>query len=113
MHTKTIAELIQGLRAKEFSSEELTRCYLDRIKSFDKQVNSFVTITEEQAMQAAKQADKRLSDGTAELLTGVPLAQKDIFCTSGVKTSCGSKMLDNFIAPYDATTVERFNKRGW
>ncbi|MDF2867170.1 MAG: aspartyl/glutamyl-tRNA amidotransferase subunit [Gammaproteobacteria bacterium] len=112
MHTKTIAELIQGLRAKEFSSEELTRCYLDRIKSFDKQVNSFVTITEEQAMQAAKQADKRLSDGTAELLTGVPLAQKDIFCTSGVKTSCGSKMLDNFIAPYDATTVERFNKAG-
>lgn len=112
MHTKTIAELIQGLRAKTFSSEELTRCYLDRIKRFDPQVNSFITVTEEQAMQAAKQADKRLSAGTAELLTGIPIAQKDIFCTLGVKTSCGSKMLDNFIAPYNATTIERFNQAG-
>lgn len=112
MHTKTIAELIQGLRAKTFSSEELTRCYLDRIKRFDPQVNSFITITEEQAMQAAKQADKRLSAGSADLLTGIPIAQKDIFCTLGVKTSCGSKMLDNFIAPYNATAIERFNQAG-
>ncbi len=112
MYTKTIAELIQGLRAKTFSSEELTRCYLDRIKRFDPQVNSFITVTEEQAMQAAKQADQRLSAGTAELLTGIPIAQKDIFCTLGVKTSCGSKMLDNFIAPYNATTIERFNQAG-
>lgn len=112
MYTKTIAELIEGLRKKEFSSEELTRCFLDRIKHYDKQLNSYITVTEEQAIQAAKQADQWLAEGTAAPLTGIPIAQKDIFCTLGTKTSCGSKMLDNFIAPYNATTVEHFNKAG-
>lgn len=112
MHTKTMAELMKSLRAKEFSSEELTRCYLNRIKQFDKELNSFITVTEEQAIQTAKQADKAIANGSAGLLTGIPLAQKDIFCTLGVKTSCGSKMLDNFIAPYNATTVEHFNNAG-
>lgn len=112
MHTKTIAELMNGLRNKEFSSVELTRCYLDRISHFDKQLNSFITVTEEQALQMAKLADQRLADGSAAPLTGIPIAQKDIFCTHGVKTTCGSKMLDNFIAPYNATTIENFNKAG-
>ncbi|MGZ8193569.1 MAG: Asp-tRNA(Asn)/Glu-tRNA(Gln) amidotransferase subunit GatA [Methylobacter sp.] len=111
MHNKTIADLAKGLRSGEFSSLELTRTFLNRIKQFP-QLNCYITVTEELALQAAKAADARLAEGNAELLTGIPIAQKDIFCTEGVKTSCGSKMLDNFIAPYNATTVEKFNKAG-
>ncbi len=111
MHTKTITELAKSLRAKEFSSVELTHAYLDRIKQYS-ELNSFITVTEEQALTAANAADKALSLGNAPLLTGIPIAQKDIFCTYGVKTSCGSKMLDNFIAPYNATVVEKFNQAG-
>ncbi len=103
MHHKTIAELSLELDAKKISSVELTTLYLERIKKLDKQLNSFMTVTEEQALQAAKNADAARAQGKAGKLTGIPIAQKDIFCTDGVKTSCGSKMLDNFIAPYDAT----------
>jgi len=112
MHNKTIAELAQALRAGDFSSEELTRAYLDRIKKYDGQLNSYITVTEEQAMAAARNADQKLKNGDASVLTGIPIAQKDIFCTKGVKTSCGSKMLDNFISPYDATTVQKINDAG-
>jgi aspartyl-tRNA(Asn)/glutamyl-tRNA(Gln) amidotransferase subunit A len=111
MHTKTITELAQALRAKEFSSVELTHAYLDRIKQYS-DLNCFITVTEEQALATAEAADKILSAGDAPLLTGIPIAQKDIFCTNGVKTSCGSKMLDNFIAPYNATVVEKLNQAG-
>jgi aspartyl-tRNA(Asn)/glutamyl-tRNA(Gln) amidotransferase subunit A len=111
MHTKTITELAQALRAKEFSSVELTHAYLDRIKQYS-DLNCFITVTEEQALAAAVLADNALSAGNAPLLTGIPIAQKDIFCTDGIKTSCGSKMLDNFIAPYNATVVENFNRAG-
>ncbi|MGZ8189773.1 MAG: Asp-tRNA(Asn)/Glu-tRNA(Gln) amidotransferase subunit GatA, partial [Methylococcaceae bacterium] len=75
-------------------------------------LNAYITVTEAQAMQAAEAADVRLASGNADLLTGIPMAQKDIFCTLGVKTSCGSKMLDNFIAPYNATVVDKFNQAG-
>ena len=111
MHTKTIAELAKGLRAKEFSSLELTQRYLDRIKQAEI-LNSFVTMTEQQALATAKKADDQIARGEGGILTGIPLAQKDIFCTQDVKTSCGSKMLDNFIAPYNATVVEKFNQAG-
>jgi aspartyl-tRNA(Asn)/glutamyl-tRNA(Gln) amidotransferase subunit A len=111
MHTKTIAELAKGLRAKEFSSLELTQHYLDRIKQAEI-LNNFVTVTEEQALATAKTADEQLAKGEGGLLTGIPLAQKDIFCTQDVKTSCGSKMLDNFISPYNATVIEKFNQAG-
>ena len=111
MHTKTITELAQGLRAKEFSSVELTHAYLDRIKQYA-ELNCFITVTEDYALAAAAQADKVLALGNAPLLTGIPIAQKDIFCTNGIRTSCGSKMLDNFIAPYNATVVEKFNQAG-
>jgi aspartyl-tRNA(Asn)/glutamyl-tRNA(Gln) amidotransferase subunit A len=111
MHNKTVADLAKGLRLGEFSSLELTRAFLNRIKQHP-QLNCYITVTEELALQEAKAADARLVEGNAELLTGIPIAQKDIFCTEGVKTSCGSKMLDNFIAPYNATTVEKFNKAG-
>jgi len=112
MHNKTIAELSRGLREGEFSSEELTRHFLARINNLDSGLNSFITVSDELALAQAKQADERIAAGKAEPLTGIPLAQKDIFCTDGVKTSCGSKMLDNFIAPYNATSVEKLNAAG-
>ncbi|HYE34852.1 Asp-tRNA(Asn)/Glu-tRNA(Gln) amidotransferase subunit GatA [Methylocaldum sp.] len=112
MHDKTIAELADGLKKKEFSSIELTRAFLARIRQYDSQLNCFVTVTEEQALEQAGAADALIAQGSAGALTGVPIAQKDIFCTKGVKTSCGSKMLDNFISPYDATVVERFKQVG-
>jgi len=112
MHNKTLSELSTALKAGEFSSTELTRHYLDRIADLDPQINAFVTVTEQPAMAAAASADERIAAGTATPLTGIPLAQKDIFCTEGVKTSCGSKMLDNFISPYNATVIEHFNAAG-
>ncbi|CAC9546021.1 Aspartyl-tRNA(Asn) amidotransferase subunit A (EC 6.3.5.6) @ Glutamyl-tRNA(Gln) amidotransferase subunit A (EC 6.3.5.7) [uncultured Gammaproteobacteria bacterium] len=111
MHTKTLAQIAQGLRAGDYSSQELTESYLARIKQHQ-DLNSFITVTEHQAIAAAKQADAMLAAGDAPFLTGVPMAHKDIFCTLGIKTSCGSKMLDNFISPYNATVVEKFNAAG-
>lgn len=110
MHTKTLAELSAALHKKDISSVELTQHYIERIKQFDPKLNSFITVCEEQALADAKLADAELSHGNATALTGIPIAQKDIFCTHGVKTSCGSKMLDNFIAPYDATVISRFKQ---
>ncbi len=105
MHNKTIAELMKSLASGEFSSEELTQHYLDRINQLGDQLNCFVTVTDDMALQQAREADQLRAQSKAHPLAGVPLAHKDIFCTDGVKTSCGSKMLDNFIAPYDATVV--------
>jgi aspartyl-tRNA(Asn)/glutamyl-tRNA(Gln) amidotransferase subunit A len=112
MHNKTISELSTGLHSGEFSSEELTTHFLQRIETFDVQLNSFITVTRDQALAMARAADQSLARGEAGPLTGIPLAQKDIFCTAGVRTSCGSKMLDSFISPYDATTVGQFNAAG-
>jgi aspartyl-tRNA(Asn)/glutamyl-tRNA(Gln) amidotransferase subunit A len=112
MHNHTIAELTEGLRNKCFSSVELTQSFLQRIRNFDGTLNSYVSVTEDEALAQARAADERIAAGTAGPLTGVPISQKDIFCTRGVRTSCGSKMLDDFIAPYDATVVERFREAG-
>ncbi|ARN72981.1 Asp-tRNA(Asn)/Glu-tRNA(Gln) amidotransferase subunit GatA [Oceanicoccus sagamiensis] len=112
MHNKTLAELSTGLADKSFSSEELTQHYLGRIEALDPSYNSFITVTAEQALSQAKAADELLASGNGSALTGIPLAHKDIFCTEGVKTSCGSKMLDNFIPPYNATVIEKFNQAG-
>lgn len=112
MHTNTIAELSVALREKKISSRELTQHYLNRIKEFDGKINSFVTVLEEQALLAAEQADHLLAKGDAKPLTGIPIAQKDLFCTKGVRTSCASKMLDNFISPYNATVVQRCHDAG-
>ncbi|NOR70684.1 MAG: Asp-tRNA(Asn)/Glu-tRNA(Gln) amidotransferase subunit GatA [Methylomarinum sp.] len=111
MHNKTITELAKDLRSGEYSSVELTQSYLDRINKFQA-LNSFITVTEEHALAQAKVADSQLSTGNPGLLTGIPIAQKDIFCTQGIKTTCGSKMLDNFIAPYNASVIENFNSAG-
>jgi aspartyl-tRNA(Asn)/glutamyl-tRNA(Gln) amidotransferase subunit A len=112
MHNKTIAELSAGLHRKEFSSLEVTRAFLSRIRQFDEKLNCFISITEEQAIADAKNADNQLARGDAGPLTGIPLAHKDIFCTRSVKTSCGSRMLDNFYSPYDATVVSRLQAAG-
>ncbi len=112
MHNKSIAELSQGLASGEFSSAELTRVYLDRIEKHNAGLNALVSVTADEAMVAAQLADQTRQAGNAGLLTGVPLIHKDIFCTEGVKTSCGSKMLDNFIAPYDATVVAKCKAAG-
>ncbi|WP_028080437.1 Asp-tRNA(Asn)/Glu-tRNA(Gln) amidotransferase subunit GatA [Solimonas soli] len=113
MHTLSIKELSEGLRAKKFSSRELTAHYLKRIERHDAELNSFITVTAERALKQAEAADARLARGEGHALTapliGVPIAQKDIFCTLGVKTSCASRMLDNFIAPYDATIVQKLH----
>ncbi|HWP00899.1 MAG TPA: Asp-tRNA(Asn)/Glu-tRNA(Gln) amidotransferase subunit GatA [Methylococcus sp.] len=112
MYRKTLAELAAGLRRKEFSSVELTQAFLDRIERLNPDLNCFITVTAETALAQARAADARIARGEAAPLTGVPVAQKDIFCTRGVRTSCGSRMLDRFIAPYDATVVERLNEAG-
>lgn len=112
MLNKTLAELAKGLDQGEFSSVELTQAYLERIKREDSKYNSFITVTEELALTQATAADKTRSAGNATRMTGLPIAHKDIFCTQGVRTSAGSKMLDNFISPYDATVIRQFNAAG-
>ncbi len=112
MFNLTLSELSQALSRGEYSSRELTQAFLDRIQSLDTQYNSFITISEEQAIEQAKAADAIRAAGKATRLTGLPIAHKDLFCTQGIRTSCGSKMLDNFISPYNATLVERLNQAG-
>lgn len=107
LHLLSVDELCDGLRNKTFSSTELTRHFLDRIDKYDTAVNSFITVTGELALNQARAADERLKTGNAHPLTGIPLAHKDIFCTDGVATTCGSKMLKNFVAPYNATIVQK------
>jgi len=108
---KTVAELSAALRQKAISSVELAQAFLDRINRY-KDLNAFITVDVEKTLAQAKAADARLAAGKAGPLTGIPLAQKDIFCTDGWLTTCGSKILSNFVAPYDATTVEKFNAVG-
>ena len=112
MHRKSLAELATGLAEGAFTSETLTRHFLDRIARLDGELNSIVTLTAEPALEAARAADARIAAGQAGPLTGIPYLHKDIFCTEGVRTACGSRMLDNFIAPYDATVSERLKAAG-
>ncbi|MGH8475313.1 MAG: Asp-tRNA(Asn)/Glu-tRNA(Gln) amidotransferase subunit GatA [Methylococcales bacterium] len=112
MHNKTIAELSVGLHAKEYSSLEVTQACLARIEQFNETLNCFISLTQEKAIADAQAADRKLAKGEAGPLTGIPLGHKDIFCTRAIKTSCGSKMLDNFYAPYDATLVSLLENAG-
>jgi aspartyl-tRNA(Asn)/glutamyl-tRNA(Gln) amidotransferase subunit A len=112
MYQKNISELSKALRNKEISSLELTKLFIERIKQHDSKINSLITLCEETALEKAKQADKVIAEGGQHPLLGIPLLHKDIFCTKDVKTTCGSKMLDDFIAPYNAAVVENLNKAG-
>ena len=112
MHSKTLSELLAGLRNKDYSSLELTKLYLGRIAASQPTLNAFVSVTADSALAAAAEADKALATGRGGALAGVPIAHKDIFCTDGVRTTCGSRMLENFVAPYDATVVSRLKSAG-
>ncbi|MGB9089918.1 MAG: amidase family protein, partial [Pseudomonas farsensis] len=112
MHQLSLAEIARGLADKSFSSQELTGALLSRIKQLDPQLNSFITVTEQQALDQARAADARRAAGESGALLGAPIAHKDLFCTNGVRTSCGSKMLDTFTAPYDATVVAKLAEAG-
>ncbi|MFG5859948.1 Asp-tRNA(Asn)/Glu-tRNA(Gln) amidotransferase subunit GatA [Metapseudomonas sp. CR1201] len=112
MHQLTLAEIARSLAAKEFSAEELTRSLLARIHQLDPQLNSFISITDEPAIEQARAADARRAAGEQGALLGAPIAHKDLFCTEGVLTSCGSKILNGFKAPYDATVVARLKAAG-
>ena len=112
MHNLTLAQVISGLNQGDFSSIEITKHYLNRIAALDSRYNSYITVTGDQALADAKQADENRAKGINTLFGGAPITHKDIFCTKGIKTSCGSKMLDNFISPYDATVVTKLHAAG-
>jgi aspartyl-tRNA(Asn)/glutamyl-tRNA(Gln) amidotransferase subunit A len=112
LHTLSIGELADRLAAGKISSVELTRHFLERIERLNPALNAVITVTQEAALKSAAEADRRIAAGERGRLLGIPLIHKDIFCTDGVRTSCGSRMLDNFIAPYDATVVARLKAAG-
>ena len=112
MLEKTVVELSEALRLRKVSSVELTRAYLEKIGKKSKKLNTYITVCDELALTQAKMADQRLAKGEKNPLLGIPIAHKDIFCTKGIKTTCGSKMLENFVSPYNATVVSKLNKAG-
>ena len=107
-----VTELSAALAAKKVSSVELTRAFLERIGKLNPDLNAFITVDQERSLAQARRADERRARGDAESLTGVPIAFKDIYCTKGLRTSCGSKMLESFVSPYDAYVVEQFDRAG-
>ena len=112
LHTHTLSELSAGLERGDFTSVQLIESLLQRIAAHNDKLNAFVTITGDAALAAAERADAARAKGSVDVLNGLPIVHKDIFCTRGIKTSCGSKMLDNFISPYDATVVEKLAAAG-
>ena len=108
----TIHELHSALKGKQISSLEATSAMLERIEAVEPHIGSFITVTSEQAVAAAKTADQLIARGECDLLTGIPLAIKDIFLTEGIRTTCGSRILHNFIPPYSATSWEKLRDRG-
>ena len=111
MIDKSLKQLGQALAAKEISSVELSTLFLDRIERLNPELNAFITVDREKTLAMARAADARLAAGTAGPLTGIPVAQKDIFCAEGWTTTCGSKMLANFVSPYDATVIDKMHRQ--
>ena len=112
LYQLSIKEKLEGLKNSSFSSLELTESYLERIKRIDSELNSYITVIEEEARVKAKESDQRYQAESSLPLDGIPIAHKDIFCTEGVLTTCGSKMLSNFISPYSATVVKKYEESG-
>ncbi|MBW1695247.1 MAG: Asp-tRNA(Asn)/Glu-tRNA(Gln) amidotransferase subunit GatA [Deltaproteobacteria bacterium] len=108
----TIHEAHELLRKREISSEELTRAVLDRFRSVEEKIDAYLTVSEEMALEQARKADKAISEGNITPLTGIPLAVKDVICTRGLRTTCGSRMLENFMPPYDATVISKLKQSG-
>jgi aspartyl-tRNA(Asn)/glutamyl-tRNA(Gln) amidotransferase subunit A len=112
IHKKSLAEQAQLIQQRQVSSVELCQHYLDRIERLDSRFNSLITVDAQRSLDSAREADERIANGDQQALLGLPLIHKDIFCTDGVLTSCGSKMLSNFVAPYDATVVQKLKEQG-
>ncbi len=112
MHKNTIAEVCQNLANGDYSSKELCQHLLERISRFNQSHNAFIEVSADAALSSAEAADQLRAKGANAPLLGVPIAHKDIFCTEGIRTSCGSRMLENFVPPYNATVVEKFNAAG-
>ncbi|MGD9150630.1 MAG: Asp-tRNA(Asn)/Glu-tRNA(Gln) amidotransferase subunit GatA [Desulfobacterales bacterium] len=112
LHELTIVEAHQLLKAKKISSVELTRAVLERINAVEGRVDAFLKISENTALKQAETADEKIAGGRCEALTGIPLAVKDVICTAGVETTCGSRILENFIPPYNATVIEKLERSG-
>ncbi|MBT6184133.1 MAG: Asp-tRNA(Asn)/Glu-tRNA(Gln) amidotransferase GatCAB subunit A, partial [Betaproteobacteria bacterium] len=112
MFDKTVKQLGDALRKKEFSSTELTQAYLERSKSINSKLNAFISFDEERTLMQAKAADKTLATEKSTALTGIPIAHKDIWCAKDWVTTCGSRMLETFRAPYSAHIINRFNEYG-
>ena len=112
MLNSSLRQLGAALHSKKISSVELTQLYLGRIATLNPELNAYITVNEEMSLAQARAADALLAQGQAPVLAGIPIAQKDIFCAKGWRTTCGSKMLHNFIAPYDAHVIEQFNRAG-
>jgi len=112
LHQRTLAELADGLGKSEFSSRELTEVLLARIETYGETLNAFITVTAERALAQADRADKSRANGDPAPLNGLPIVHKDLFCTKDVLTTCGSKILQNFVSPYDAAVVERLSQAG-
>ncbi|MEP0071359.1 MAG: Asp-tRNA(Asn)/Glu-tRNA(Gln) amidotransferase subunit GatA [Marinomonas sp.] len=112
MFEQSISTLAKQLKNKDISSVELTQAFLKRISTLDSQLNSYITVSDELALQQAKAADALLQNGQGTSLTGIPVAHKDLFCTQGTLTTCGSKMLNNFIPPYESTVTSRIQQAG-
>ncbi|MDO9366008.1 MAG: Asp-tRNA(Asn)/Glu-tRNA(Gln) amidotransferase subunit GatA [Methylotenera sp.] len=108
----SLFQLSQMLASKSISSVELTQTFLNRIDTFNPNINAYIALDQDKTLAQAKTADVRIAAGNAEPLTGIPIAQKDIFCAKGWQTTCGSKMLANFIAPYDAHVITQFDNAG-
>ncbi len=111
MHNKPLSKIADDLVTKRVSSVELTQYYLDRVAQHQ-HLNAFITVDPEFSLAQAREADRRIQQGDVATLTGVPIAHKDIFCTKGMLTTCGSRILSNFVSPYDATVIDRLNQNG-
>src|SRR5260221_8951857 len=112
MINSSLKQLAGALAAKKISSVELAQLFLDRIRAFGADLNAFITVDAEKSLAEARAADAMIARGGAQPLTGIPVAHKDIFCARGWLTTCGSKMLANFVSPYDAHVIARFNAAG-
>jgi aspartyl-tRNA(Asn)/glutamyl-tRNA(Gln) amidotransferase subunit A len=108
----SLKEISQALGEKKFTSVELTQFFLNRVKKHNPSLNAFITVDEGKSLAMAEKSDQLIQSGKKSILTGIPIAQKDIFCADGWKTTCGSKMLENFISPYDSTVIHKFNNAG-
>ena len=108
----SLKDISQALEEKKFTSVELTQFFLNRVKKHNSSLNAFITVDEDKSLAMAAKSDQLIQSGKKNVLTGIPIAQKDIFCASGWKTTCGSKMLENFISPYNSTVIQKFNDAG-